>query len=394
MQSSSNEITLRCIIDGQLGSSSFPITISSRLKVKDLKEHIKSHEFDEDKDQSVRDFLKDVDSNKLVLWRVFIHEESRRGSEVLLSDFDHTQKKAMMSWNRLSTYFQKPEAGRIHIVVNKWGLASNHQQDQDRADDEASTLDQVKQNYSQVIIPHKAGTHDHSVIYDTADEDDFQGEQYRAEFSDTDEEDGYQSEQESVELVDIAEEDGYQSDQETTECFDTADEDDYSSVQETPEHFETVVRDRTAKRTFSSVQENDCNTPEKSKRVCFSDEEKRESFERIHLIHQAQDAIRKLNKHKRRPTLDLLRSVIDRYGPAREEASHSRLEELRKKAKAPRRQVRKINYRIGKIYEWKQHAEDLDAFSSMEENTCDPPEQDSAIKTICFPDQERLESLE
>ncbi|KAF9925665.1 hypothetical protein BGZ67_008496, partial [Mortierella alpina] len=314
----------------------------------------------------------DVDANKLVLWRVLIHEESRHGSEVLLSDFDHMQKKAMMSWNRLSTYFQKPEDGRIHIVINKWDLASNHQQDQDHAEDEASTLDQAKQDHSQVIIPHKAGTHDHSVIYDTADEDDFQGEQYRAEFSDTAEEDGYQSEQDSVELVDIAEEDGYQSDQETTECFDTADEDDYSSVQETPEHFETVIRDRTAKRTFSSMQENDCNTPEKSKRVCFSDEEKHESSERIHLIHQAQDAIRKLNKSKRRPTLDLLGSVIDRYGPAREAVSHSILEDLTRKAKAPRRQLRKINYRIGKIYEWKQNAEDLDAFPAWKKTIAIP----------------------
>ncbi|KAF9557890.1 hypothetical protein EC968_007404 [Mortierella alpina] len=97
-----------------------------------------------------------------------------------------------------------------------------------------------------------------------------------------------------------------------------------------------------------------------TEKVCFTDQERRELSERLHLIHQAQDAIRRLNKEKRRATLDLLQNSIELFGPAREQASHSMLNDLEKIAKVSRRHLRDYSDRIAKINKWMQCAEDLD----------------------------------
>ncbi|KAF9944013.1 hypothetical protein BGZ70_005150, partial [Mortierella alpina] len=97
-----------------------------------------------------------------------------------------------------------------------------------------------------------------------------------------------------------------------------------------------------------------------TEKICFTDQERRESSERLHLIHQAQEAIRRLNRVKRRATLDLLQNSIELYGPAREQVSHSMLNDLEKIAKVSRRHLRDYNDRIAKINKWLQHTEELD----------------------------------
>ncbi|CAO3568602.1 unnamed protein product [Mortierella alpina] len=100
------------------------------------------------------------------------------------------------------------------------------------------------------------------------------------------------------------------------------------------------------------------STSSSTEKICFTDQERRE---RLHWIHQAQDAIRRLNKDKTRATLDLLQNSIQLFGPAREQASHSMLEDLEKTAKVLRRHLRDLNDRIAKVNKWLQHAEDLDS---------------------------------
>ncbi|KAG9319157.1 hypothetical protein KVV02_007585 [Mortierella alpina] len=47
------------------------------------------------------------------------------------------------------------------------------------------------------------------------------------------------------------------------------------------------------------------STSSSTEKICFTDQERRELSERLHLIYQAQDAIRRLNKDKRRATFGL-----------------------------------------------------------------------------------------
>ncbi|KAF9955652.1 hypothetical protein BGZ72_003546 [Mortierella alpina] len=94
--------------------------------------------------------------------------------------------------------------------------------------------------------------------------------------------------------------------------------------------------------------------------TCFTDQERSELSERLHLIHQAQDAIRELNKDKRRATLNLLQNSIELFGPAREQASDSMLNDLKKIAKALRENLEDFSDRIAIISKWLQHTEELD----------------------------------
>ncbi|CAO3568649.1 unnamed protein product [Mortierella alpina] len=137
------------------------------------------------------------------------------------------------------------------------------------------------------------------------------------------------------------------------------------SEQDSPESSNSAEA-RRLKRIISFMDGESGSPPEQdrtsstTKNTCFPDQDRCESSERIHLIYQAQGAIRKLNNDKRRATLDLLQISIELYGPAREQASRSMLNDLEKIAKVSRRHLRDYKDRIAKINKWLQHTEELD----------------------------------
>ncbi|KAF9945596.1 hypothetical protein BGZ72_001182, partial [Mortierella alpina] len=145
----------------------------------------------------------------------------------------------------------------------------------------------------------------------------------------------------------------------------TADEVRDHSEQGTPESSNHAAA-RKLRRITAFVDGDSGSPPEQysksssTEKICFTDQQRRELSERLHLIHQAQDAIRRLNKEKRRAILDLVQNSIELFGPARELASHSMLNDLEKIAKVSRRHLRDYNDRIAKINKWLQHAENLD----------------------------------
>ncbi|KAF9270932.1 hypothetical protein BGZ68_004571, partial [Mortierella alpina] len=105
-----------------------------------------------------------------------------------------------------------------------------------------------------------------------------------------------------------------------------ADEASYHSERGTPE---SSNHDAARKlRRIISFMDGDSGSPTEqdhtsssTKNTCFPDQDRHESSERIHLIHQAQDAIRKLEQKRRRAILDLLQNSIERNGPGREQES-------------------------------------------------------------------------
>ncbi|KAF9922629.1 hypothetical protein BGZ67_010342 [Mortierella alpina] len=134
----------------------------------------------------------------------------------------------------------------------------------------------------------------------------------------------------------------------------TADEASDHDEQGTPE-FSNHAEVRKLKRS-PTEQDHMSST----KTTCLPDQDRRESSERIHLIHQAQDAICKLEQKRRRAILDLLQNSIERNGPGSDQASNNTLENLEDTANALRRHLRDIIDRIEKIHKWLQRVEELD----------------------------------
>ncbi|KAF9977063.1 hypothetical protein BGZ75_010409 [Mortierella antarctica] len=136
------------------------------------------------------------------------------------------------------------------------------------------------------------------------------------------------------------------------------------SEQGTPESSNPAAA-RKLRRIISFMDGDSGSPPEQdspsfSTNTCFVDQNRHESSERIHLIHQAQDAIRNLDQKRRRAILDLLQNSLERNGPAREQASSNTLENLENTANTLRRHLRDIIDRIENINKWLQRAEDLD----------------------------------
>ncbi|KAG0308834.1 hypothetical protein BGZ98_006615 [Dissophora globulifera] len=103
-----NQLSLFCLVNGKTTLNAFPVSAQATITFGELKELIKAKKPVE---------FKDVDADKLCLWRVSIPvNTSTRHSAIFLNSLD--SKEELLPTDELSEIFtETPPKKTIHIIV-------------------------------------------------------------------------------------------------------------------------------------------------------------------------------------------------------------------------------------------------------------------------------------
>ncbi|GBC01773.1 hypothetical protein RclHR1_04320014 [Rhizophagus clarus] len=102
---SRSNITLNCLVQGNLFKNAFPVDINKQQLIGHLKEVIKA--------KKTPDF-DNISADKLILWKV----NNQDGHNDELINFTFQNCDELLPMKKISTYFKKPAGEHIHIIIS------------------------------------------------------------------------------------------------------------------------------------------------------------------------------------------------------------------------------------------------------------------------------------